>query len=76
MLGFDPMLKTSVEGQTSSSKIAVENQSFLGYSTEYSKWVGPFVMAMVMANCVRRSNALNNYSSRLVYKYVVLKYIH
>ena len=31
-------------------------------------WVGPFVMAAVMANCIRRSNALNGYSPRLTYR--------
>ena len=34
------------------------DRSFLGRSPEAGAWVGPFVMAMVMGNCVRRSNAL------------------
>jgi hypothetical protein len=37
------------------------DRSFLGRSSEAEGgpfWVGPFVMAMVMGNCVRRSNAL------------------
>ncbi|KAJ1415215.1 Saccharopine dehydrogenase-domain-containing protein [Ochromonadaceae sp. CCMP2298] len=66
-LGFDPLLKSAL-GSQSSNRLVSKTQSVLGWSKEYKAWVGPFVMAMVMANCVRRSNALNNYSSRLVYR--------
>jgi hypothetical protein len=66
-LKFDPFLKT-IQGNKSENKLVVKNQSLLGYSREFKHWVGPFVMAMVMANCVRRSNAVNNYNSKLVYK--------
>ena len=31
-------------------------------------WVGPFVMAAVMANCIKRSNAINGYSAKLTYR--------
>jgi hypothetical protein len=71
-LGFDPLLKTTT-GEKSSTKLTVKNQAFLGYSSEYQSWVGPFVMAMVMANCVRRSNAINTYGPKLVYKSVFFK---
>jgi short subunit dehydrogenase-like uncharacterized protein len=72
-LGFDPLLKTAAPApasghQPSSNRVTSQTQSFLGYSKEYGAWVGPFVMAMVMCNCVRRSNALNNYSAKLVYR--------
>lgn len=66
LLGFDPLLKT-VAGEKSQNKIVVKNQTSLGYRKEQRRWVGPFVMADVMSNCIRRSNALNNYSSKLVY---------
>ncbi len=66
-LGFDPLTK-SPSGEKTANKFITANQSFLGYSAEAGAWVGPFVMAMVMANCVRRSNAINNYSPKLVYK--------
>jgi hypothetical protein len=69
LLGFDPLLK-GFNGEKSSNKIVVKNQLSLGYRSEYSTWVGPFIMADVMSNCVRRSNVLNNYSSKLTYKYV------
>jgi short subunit dehydrogenase-like uncharacterized protein len=67
LLGFDPLLK-STNGEKSTHKFISQNQSFLGYSSEFQSWTGFFVMAMVMANCVRRSNAINNYSTKLVYK--------
>lgn len=66
-LGFDPLLK-NLEGKKSDNKFSVKNQSFLGYSKEFGAYVGPFVMAAVMSNCVRRSNAVNNYSNKLVYR--------
>ena len=65
-LGYDPLLK-GLSGQKSTSKVVAANQNVLAYSNEYKRWVGPFVMASVMANCVRRSNAVNNYSAKLVY---------
>lgn len=64
--GFDPLVKTDL-GQ-SANKLIAKNTSMLSYSAERRKWIGPFFMAMVMANCVRRSNAINNYSTKLVYK--------
>jgi len=58
----------SEDNLKSTTQLVAKNQSFLGYSKEYKAWVGPFVMAMVMANCVRRSLALNKYASKLVYR--------
>ena len=31
-------------------------------------WVGPFLMSAVMANCIRRSNSINNYGTKLTYR--------
>jgi hypothetical protein len=31
-------------------------------------WVGPFLMSAVMANCIRRSNAISSYSAKLTYR--------
>jgi short subunit dehydrogenase-like uncharacterized protein len=76
-LGFDPLMKTAapstvqdgVETHTpSTNKVISKTAQWLSYSKEFGAWTGPFVMAMVMCNCVRRSNALNNYSTKLVYK--------
>lgn len=67
-LGFDPLLKEAGTDTKSENKLISKNQTFLGYSKEFQAWVGPFVMAMVMCNCVRRSNALNKYSSKIIYR--------
>ena len=69
LLGFDPLLKT-LTGDKSNNKLNVKNQFSIAYSPEHGCWTGPFVMSMVMANCVRRSNAVNNYASKLEYKEV------
>ena len=65
--GYDPLLKTRGGGGRSETEFKVRNQSRVGYSDMYESWVGPFVMASVMANCVRRNNALCRYSSSLTY---------
>ena len=54
--------------QPSSIKFRSANVTMLTYATDVNQWVGPFIMAMVMCNCVRRSHVLNNYSSALVYR--------
>lgn len=72
-LGYDPLIKTTIGeycdiNNKSTATFNSNNQSTLSYSNEYNHWVGPFVMAMVMANCIRRSFALNKYSSKLLYR--------
>eukprot|EP00053_Salpingoeca_punica_P009205 m.82470 g.82470 ORF g.82470 m.82470 type:complete len:484 (+) comp14920_c0_seq1:129-1580(+) len=66
-LGFDPLIKDA-DGKRSENKLSAKNQKFLGYNQQFKSWVGPFVMAMVMANCVRRSNAVNGYGRNVTYK--------
>jgi short subunit dehydrogenase-like uncharacterized protein len=66
-LGFDPLLK-DLDGKKTKNDFITENTFMLGYSAEYKSWIGPFVMSAVMANCIKRSNALNNYSSKLTYR--------
>ena len=70
-LGFDPLLKTR-DGNKSTSVFKAKNQSWLAYSAQHKCWTGPFVMAMVMANCIRRSHSLNDYSPKLVYREAVV----
>jgi len=70
-LGFDPLLKTG-DGSKSTSIFKAKNQSWLAYSSQHKCWTGPFVMAMVMANCIRRSHCLNDYSPKLVYREAVV----
>ena len=70
-LGYDPLMKPA-DGMPATAKGASvsstdpKNQSILSYNKKalggLGAWVGPFVMAMVMANCIRRSNAVNQYS--------------
>ncbi len=67
ILDYDPWLK-NLNGDKSSNTLIGKNQLFLGYRCEFSSWVGFFVMADVMSDCVRRSNVLNNYSPKMVYK--------
>jgi hypothetical protein len=36
--------------------------------SNWQSWVGPFLMSAVMANCVRRSNAIIGYSAKFTYR--------
>ena len=65
-LKFDPLLK-SIEGNKHEGIFKVKNIQYLTFSKEIQAWMGPFVMASVNANCVRRSNALLSYGSSLTY---------
>eukprot|EP00981_Chlorochromonas_danica_P011248 scaffold3825_cov179-Ochromonas_danica.AAC.5 len=68
LLGFDPLLKT-ISGEKATSRFVAANPLFLGYSKEHGGcFTTPFPMAMVMANCVRRSHVLNQYSDKLIYR--------
>lgn len=72
-LGFDPLLLDS------NSSCSVNRLKFINYILgTYKKkefpdkksqgvWCSPFIMAAVMANAVKRSNAINNYSKHLKY---------
>ena len=70
-LGFDPLLKLA-SGDKSIAVFKAKNQSSLGYSDQHKCWVGPFVMAMVMANCVRRSHSLGAYSAKMTYRECII----
>ncbi len=59
-----PAPQTSA-GTRSDAEFKVRNESSIRFSRVYETWIGAFYMASVMANCVRRSNALCNYSSSL-----------
>lgn len=67
LLGFDPLLK-NIQGEKSAAKFTTKTSMFIGYSKEHKCFTTPFAMAMVMANCVRRSNAVNGYSPKMTYK--------
>jgi len=65
-LGYDPLLKT-LSGTKSDSATINSNPKYLFYSDEYQAWVGPWVMAEVNYNCVKRSNALLGYGKKVDY---------
>eukprot|EP00755_Sulcionema_specki_P037882 Sspe_Gene.2697::Locus_899_Transcript_2_3_Confidence_0.500_Length_1584::g.2697::m.2697 len=67
---FDPLLRMA-NGEESTHRTKKNNQARLGYDSENKVWVGPAVMAMVMADSVKRSNALLGYGSNVVYKEAV-----
>jgi short subunit dehydrogenase-like uncharacterized protein len=66
-IGFDPLLRR-LDGTKSSTRVVTANQGLLAYSREHGAWIGPFVMASVNVNYVRRSNALLDFSPKLVYR--------
>eukprot|EP00941_MAST-03F_sp_MAST-3F-sp1_P001958 g1958.t1 len=68
-LGFDPLLKT-LDGKKSANIVQNNNRIIPGYDSMHrgGSYVGNFVMSGVMANCIKRSNALNSYSSNIVYR--------
>lgn len=66
-LGFDPMLKLTGQKKKSDDACKINYQQRLGFSHIHKTWVGLFVMAMVNAQVVRRSNSLLGYSPKLNY---------
>lgn len=67
-LGFDPLLKQVEAEGASTSSTSARNVS----SVEAGKGGQParamFFMSGVNANCVKRSNALNHYGDKIIYK--------
>ena len=79
-LGYDPLLR---EGNGTNNKsnrnIKVKIQNRLAFKNDMNnKSVGPFFMAPVNANCIRRSNVLLGYtsSSELTYYECQVSYIY
>ncbi|GAB5363285.1 hypothetical protein AAMO2058_000870400 [Amorphochlora amoebiformis] len=64
--GFDPMVSDE-KGNKSANKLKINLPGCCSYNSEIKKFVGPFVMAPVNANVVRRSNALLGYSPVFTY---------
>jgi len=58
-LGFDPLMSNF--GKKSTSELKIINQNFITYDKHVDAYVGPFVMAAVMGNCIRRSCGFNAY---------------
>lgn len=67
-LGFDPMLKDPRNGQKNAMKMTQKHPMFLSFEPKIKKWIGPFVMTAVNASCLKRSNAVNQYTDKLLYR--------
>ena len=65
--GFNPLLMMP-DGSKSTAKYSGRPQFMMGYSREINSFTGFFVMSAVMAQSIKRSNALNKYSSDLIYR--------
>ncbi|CAB9515063.1 Trans-acting enoyl reductase [Seminavis robusta] len=62
-LDYDPLVKTA-EGKKSDFKTIITHKT-KQYHKEFGRKAGPWLMAPVMSNCVRRSNALLGYCPEL-----------
>lgn len=69
---FDPLLQKP-DGAKSESLTKVANPKKDVYCKEFAQYGGPWIMGPVMANCVRRSNALLGYSASFTYADVMLR---
>eukprot|EP00457_Paulinella_chromatophora_P005061 gb/GEZN01005074.1/.p1 GENE.gb/GEZN01005074.1/~~gb/GEZN01005074.1/.p1 ORF type:complete len:521 (-),score=93.29 gb/GEZN01005074.1/:253-1815(-) len=74
--GYDPLLKPGGEGKqpvSSGKPGALFRSSLQGRIPKFNSmsrsWVGPFFLAGVNANCIRRSNVLAKYSGESVLVY-------
>ena len=68
----DPLLRTA-DGAASEYKTKVTSPKSNVRVVEFRRSAGPWVMGPVMANCIRRSNALNGYAKGLVYSEALLR---
>ncbi len=69
---FDPLVRLA-DGNKSEYETAMGYPKRDVYFSEFGKKGGPWIMQPVMANCVRRSNALLGYSKRLAYSEAQLR---
>jgi short subunit dehydrogenase-like uncharacterized protein len=69
---FDPLLKKA-DGAKSESLTTIANPKKDVWCKDFNQYGGPWIMGPVMANCVRRSNALLGYSSRLTFADYMLR---
>mmetsp|Transcript_9424 Transcript_9424/g.18904 ORF Transcript_9424/g.18904 Transcript_9424/m.18904 type:complete len:412 (+) Transcript_9424:26-1261(+) len=69
---FDPLLRMP-DGSKSSCATKITSPKSDKWFAEFNKNAGPWIMAPVMANCVRRSNALLQYNTELTYSEAQLR---
>jgi len=70
---FDPLLTDYVTGNKSCSYTEIRKFSSSSYIPEFDKNAETWVMAPVMGNCIKRSNALCHYAQNLVFSERILK---
>jgi len=61
-LGFDPLMKSRSSNEESSSHTSINLPLMIQWNEETQRYVRPFLMSRVFGDCVKRSNALLNYS--------------
>jgi len=66
-LPFDTLL-TDKNGKKSENRVENKGPMFIRWSNTFKKWVTPFIMASTNSGVVRRSNAVLDYSKKIVYK--------
>jgi len=69
---FDPLLRRP-DGSKSEFATKIASPKKDTYFKEFDKQAGPWIMSPVMANCVRRSNALLGYSKEFTYSEAQLR---
>merc|ERR1712060_1034572 len=69
---FDPLLRLP-DGSKSESVTKTANPKKDEFCEEFGQAGGPWIMGPVMANCVRRSNALLNYNAELLFADFMLR---
>lgn len=66
-LGFDPLLKTS-SGSKSTARFVSKCLGHLSFVPKFNRWCGFFPLSSVNANCVKRSNSVNDYGPSITYE--------
>ena len=72
-LAFDPLLRTADGSKSASATKNVSPKKDV-WCAEFGRSGGPWIMAPVMANCIRRSNALIGYTEALAYSDCMLRH--
>jgi len=71
-LPFDPFHKIPGTDEQCTNKFYPRNQKYMAYNPKAKSWVGSWELADGNGCIVRRSNAILNYGSKVVYKECLL----
>lgn len=69
---FDPLLRAT-SGDKSAHLTTIASPKKDVFVKEFGQYGGPWIMSPVMANCVRRSNALLGYNANFTYSELMLR---